>query len=445
MPRHLAVLVPGARLGARVPGRRRRTTRSSPRRAAYQAGGRAPTGRTIPPPSCATPGRPSGSAPTHGGVIYDLASRVRDDRRHGRRAGRPAPLRGAGLHRRRGRPIPTWRRCAALPASLRFAGGWRGTPQPLVRARAAFTLPERDLLTEGIAYDPGSRLVLRRQRASPQDPAGGPRRAGSPSSSPSGRDGLWAPMGMRVDPARARALGGGGGGAADGRLRGGRQSPERPLPLRLSHRRAHGRVIRSPRTERPHALGDLTISRHGRRVRQRQPGPGDLPGPGRAPTRSSGSSSRRCCSRRRDSRWIRTSAPCTWPTTPAASCGWTCRRARSRLLAAADTVLALGVDGLYRAGGDLVGIQNGVTPHRVVRSRLDPAGDRIDRLDGARAGAEGLCRADPRRPGGRASSTTWPTASGSALATTARIDAADEPPRAAGAPAPALTRFRRAH
>jgi hypothetical protein len=47
----------------------------------------------------------------------------------------------------------------------------------------------------------------------------------------------------------------------------------------------------------------------------------------------------------------------------------------------ADTVAALGIDGLYFADGALVGIQNGVTPHRVVRLRLSPGGDRIDALD----------------------------------------------------------------
>jgi sugar lactone lactonase YvrE len=44
---------------------------------------------------------------------------------------------------------------------------------------------------------------------------------------------------------------------------------------------------------------------------------------------------------------------------------------------AADTVLALGIDGLYFHRGSLVGIQNGVVPHRVVRFALDPSGRRL--------------------------------------------------------------------
>ena len=47
------------------------------------------------------------------------------------------------------------------------------------------------------------------------------------------------------------------------------------------------------------------------------------------------------------------------------------------LVEAADSVLALGIDGLYFQRGSLVGIQNGVTPHRVARFTLSPAGDRV--------------------------------------------------------------------
>ena len=56
---------------------------------------------------------------------------------------------------------------------------------------------------------------------------------------------------------------------------------------------------------------------------------------------------------------------------------------------AADSVLTLGIDGLYFHRGSLVGIQNGVTPHRVARFTLSPAGDRVLR-------AEVLERAHPR-------------------------------------------------
>jgi len=44
-------------------------------------------------------------------------------------------------------------------------------------------------------------------------------------------------------------------------------------------------------------------------------------------------------------------------------------------------VLTLGIDGLYGVGGDLVGVQNGVTPYRVVRLHLDGDGRRIMSAD----------------------------------------------------------------
>jgi hypothetical protein len=41
-----------------------------------------------------------------------------------------------------------------------------------------------------------------------------------------------------------------------------------------------------------------------------------------------------------------------------------------------DTVVTMGIDGLYYHDGSLIGIQNGLTPHRVVRLKLSPSGDR---------------------------------------------------------------------
>ncbi len=65
------------------------------------------------------------------------------------------------------------------------------------------------------------------------------------------------------------------------------------------------------------------------------------------------------------------------------------REKRIELLEAADSVLALGIDGIYLHGGSLVGIQNGVVPHRVARFHLSPDGKRLTR-------SEVLERAHPR-------------------------------------------------
>ena len=50
---------------------------------------------------------------------------------------------------------------------------------------------------------------------------------------------------------------------------------------------------------------------------------------------------------------------------------------RVTLLPSRDGVVALGIDGLYRDGGTLIGIQNGMEPHRVVRLTLDARGDSL--------------------------------------------------------------------
>lgn len=58
-------------------------------------------------------------------------------------------------------------------------------------------------------------------------------------------------------------------------------------------------------------------------------------------------------------------------------------------LSAPEDLLVSGIDGLLLAGDSLVGIQNGLRPHRVVRLRLDPSRSRI-------TGGTVLERAHPR-------------------------------------------------
>jgi sugar lactone lactonase YvrE len=72
---------------------------------------------------------------------------------------------------------------------------------PLARGTPAFTLPERDLLTEGIAYDPAGRSFfvgsVHRRKILRVD-----RHGRFTEFVPPGSGGLWAPLGMRVDPIR---------------------------------------------------------------------------------------------------------------------------------------------------------------------------------------------------------------------------------------------------
>lgn len=51
------------------------------------------------------------------------------------------------------------------------------------------------------------------------------------------------------------------------------------------------------------------------------------------------------------------------------------------LMDAPEDAALTGIDGLVRIGGDLVGIQNGLRPHRVLRLHLDPAARRIVAVD----------------------------------------------------------------
>jgi sugar lactone lactonase YvrE len=52
----------------------------------------------------------------------------------------------------------------------------------------------------------------------------------------------------------------------------------------------------------------------------------------------------------------------------------------AKLLDIPEDVAITGIDGLVWADGSLVGIQNGINPHRVVRLRLDSSMDRIEEL-----------------------------------------------------------------
>jgi DNA-binding beta-propeller fold protein YncE len=250
----------------------------------------------------------------------------------------------------------------------------------------AFSLPETDLLTEGIAYDPkektfyvGSvhhRKIVRIDRA-----------ARVADFVTEARDSLWAPLGMKVDPAR-RVLW--VAVSAVPQMSGFTPSDSGRSGLfryDLASGRLTGRFLVPPDGAQ-HALGDVTIS-----------GSGDVyASDSRSPAiylvRAGADSVERFLTSPQllsaqgmalspDERtmyladYSRGILRIDLPT-----------RAVT-LLPTSDTVLALGIDGLYLVDGRLVGIQNGVAPHRVVRLTLSPTGDSI-------AAGEVLERAHPR-------------------------------------------------
>jgi sugar lactone lactonase YvrE len=323
--------------------------------------------------------------PTHGGVTYALASAyaltgdttaalssLRRFAAMGYTADLAADSDFAAL-----RPSP-----ALADVERRLAGN----RTPLVRGTTAFVLPERDLLAEGVAYDAreGAFFVsaVHRRKIVRMTPDG---RFADFAALEGGEAGT--PLGLRVDPAR-RALW--VVTAAMPQMRG--YSPAdsgRSALLRydLDNGKLTGRYP-VPADGRAHLLGDLVITRGGDVYASDSRAPVIYQLPAGAGTlvpwvESSLLTSAQGLALAPDERILYVADY---------SRGILRIDLESRGIApmpAADTVAALGIDGLYYVDGSLVGIQNGVAPWRVVRLRLSPAGDRI-------VGSEPLDRAHPR-------------------------------------------------
>lgn len=311
--------------------------------------------------------------PTHGGVTYALAA-------------------AQMLARDTAAALATLRRFAVLgytaePASDSDFAALHGTEAlaeierrlaenrvPRLRSSVAFTLPERALLAEGIAYDEreGAFYIgsVRRRKIVRLTRDG----HFSDFVNLSGH-GEYAPLGMRVDPLR-RALWVAtaavpqmsGYTAADS----GRSALLR-FDLETGERTGHFAVAPDGR---PHALGDVVVMRDGEAYATDS----------RAPTiyrvRNGGDALEPFLESS-----LLLSAQGLAPD-PGQRHLFVADYARgilrvnlaegtAELLPAPDTVVTLGIDGLYYDQGSLIGIQNGVTPHRVVRLSLSPEGDRI--------------------------------------------------------------------
>lgn len=315
--------------------------------------------------------------PDHGGVIYALASAY-------------------ALAGDTGNALGALRRFAALGyfadmaadsdlTRLTGAAGYarvrrevEANRQPVVKGAIAFTLPERDLLTEGLAYDAAaSRFFVgsvHHRKILQVDSSG---RASE--FVPSGRDSLWAPLGMRVDSARrvlwvaAAAIPQmlGYDSAQDGR--------SGLFRYDLKSGRLTGRYL-IPDDSVGHLLGDLTIARNG-----------DVyASDSRAPIvwrLQAGHDSL--------DPFVETSLILSaqgLALTPDDRTLYLADYARGILkidLASRSTtllphrngVLAIGIDGLYLVGNRLIGIQNGMEPHRVVALSMASRGDSLIGLE----------------------------------------------------------------
>jgi hypothetical protein len=373
----LAVLTPGTAWGAQAP-----TDPVLASRAAAQAAQEAYARHDV-PTFLARAREAAQLRPEHGGVLYTLASAcaLAGDTTGALDAlDRFAEL-GYAADVTADSDLATLRllpRFAAVERSLARNGA------PLSRARVAFTLPERDLLTEGLAYDSVSgaffigsvrhRKIIRVDRTGRVATFVG-----------SGRDGLWAPLGMRVDPARRllwvavtalpQMI---GYDSADAGRSGVMAFDLATGALRARH------LLRADAA--PHAVGDVVVARTGQVYASDSRSPTiyrvDPPSGSARPSAAA-------------------SAPLEpWLTSPLllSAQGLAFDRDERTLYLAdysrgilrvdladrvvrpvpSDGLTVLGIDGLYRSGNDLIGVQNGLTPHRVIRLRLRSGGDRIE-------------------------------------------------------------------
>jgi sugar lactone lactonase YvrE len=322
--------------------------------------------------------------PAHGGVIYALASALA---LNGDTAGALAAL-GRFASLGYSADVAADSDFAGLRSDAAYTELARRLEQnraPVVASEVAFELPERELLIEGIAHDPrenvfyvGSVRLARIFRVSAKGAV-----AQFAAELPNG----WAPLGLRVDSKRrtlwvatAALPQTSGYDAADS----GRSAI---LEFDLRSKRLVGRYPTADDGS-PHLIGDLVVSRAGDvyATDSRAPVLHRLPAGGDSLERLVESPllmSAQGLAFTPDERtlYVADYARGILRVDPA-------RRVVS-LVETADSVSALGVDGLYFHGGGLVGIQNGVTPHRVVRFTLGPGGRRLLR-------ARVLERAHPR-------------------------------------------------
>jgi sugar lactone lactonase YvrE len=311
--------------------------------------------------------------PDHGGVIYTLASACAlsgdtagafDMLRRFAKLGYTADLAADS----------DFARVRSLPAFAAARRSLARNAEPVMRSRAAFTLPERDLLTEGIAYDPGTRAFfvgsVHHRKIVRVDRSG--RVAEFIASA---RDGLWAPLGMRADSARGvlwvataalpQMVGYDTADAGRSGL----------YAFDLATGALRGRYL-LPRDGAPHALGDVVIARGGDVYASDSRGPviyrvragGDtLEEFVRSPLLLSA----------QGMAFDRTEQTMYLADYSRGLLQVNLATREVQPVPAADGVLTLGIDGLYADGDALIGVQNGVAPYRVVRLHLDRDGRRV--------------------------------------------------------------------
>lgn len=149
-------------------------------------------------------------------------------------------------------------------AGLKDSAEWRAlaaelekTRAPVANSRAAFTLAERDLIAEGIAYDPVERVFyvgsIHRRKVVSVDARGVVK-----DFTGEGQDGLWDVLGMRVDAARRVLWVNSVAGAKAGEARG--SSGVFKYDLKT------GKLVKKyllPNKPRAHLLNDVALNARG--------------------------------------------------------------------------------------------------------------------------------------------------------------------------------------
>ena len=255
---------------------------------------------------------------------------------------------------------------------------FRRNLEPMVRSTVAFTLPQRDLMPESVAYDPVDDVYylgsIYRRKVVRVD-----RKGQAQDFVPEARDGLWGVLGIKLDPARrelwvnASNLGAEMAMAIPDTETVGQCGVFR---YDLKSGALIQKYLAGNRSE-PVAFNDLTLAPNGdvyisagpdgvyRIDRQADVLAPFLPVPGA---------------------WINGIAIAPdGESLYFANSGFgievvNLRTKARRLLSLPAGVVFNGVDGLYVHGESLVGIQNGVRPERVVQGFLSPQHDRITRI-----------------------------------------------------------------
>ncbi|MEZ5344755.1 MAG: hypothetical protein R2681_04275 [Pyrinomonadaceae bacterium] len=255
---------------------------------------------------------------------------------------------------------------------------------PLKISTKLFSIPDKTLITEGIAYDPESRRhfvsSVHQRKIVAVDEKGMVRDFSSEA------DGLWSVLGMRVDPARSILW---ASSAAFPQMRGFEES-ENGKSAVFKYDLKSGKLLKkyvvSGEGEK-HALGDLVIDGSGNVYASDSISPkiyriGTEKDEIEVFIESEMFASLQGLALSPDGKWM-------------FAADYSKGIFRIDMdskdivqLIPAPNITVLGIDGLYYYSGDLIGIQNGVTPQRVFRLHLDDAKSKIDRFQTLEANHE---------------------------------------------------------